>query len=413
MIDKKRKKIKRKPKERKIKEYKATFSTFDTSILILLTCIISFGFGYIMNYTNSKTINNSLPKEFDELVSVYNDILDNYYDDVDKSLLVKGAINGMIDSLGDPYSTYINESSSSSLNTRLQGSYEGIGIEITNNDDGNIEIITVFEGSPAAEQGVKPGDIVKNVNGIDYIGKTNTELTNQIATYGNKEIDMILSRNGEDYSVKLSRKNIIIKSVSSQTFEKNGKKIGYIKVDTFSQTTYSQFEKTLNELESKNVNSLIIDLRDNTGGHLTVVEDMVSLFLDRTNVIYQTQTKTKTTKFYSKGNKTKQYPIVVLVNEASASASELMTAALKEQYGATVVGKKTFGKGTIQELKYLSDKTEYKYTTKKWLTPKGNWINNDGISPDIEVEQSEEYYKNGLNDADTQLQKSLEYLSNK
>lgn len=413
MIKKQQVKIKKKPVERKIKEYKPTFSTFDTSILVLLTCIISFAFSSIINYNNIQKKDNTSLKEFDKLINVYNDIMDNYYTDVDKDSLIEGAINGMIDSLGDPYSTYINESSSDSLNTRLQGSYEGIGIEIFNNDDGNVEIITVFDGSPAFECGINSGDIIKSIGEVDFTGKTIDELKSKIATYGDEEFEMILSRNGNDYSVKLSRKNIIIKSVSSQVFERNGKQIGYIKVDIFSQTTYSQFEKVLKDLEDKKVDSLVIDLRNNTGGHLTVVEDMISLFLDKTNVIYQTQTKTNTIKFYSKGNETKKYPIVMLVNEASASASELMTAALKEQYGATVIGKTTFGKGTIQKLKSLSNTTEYKYTTKKWLTPKGNWINEIGISPDIDVDQSEEYYNTTSTSDDIQLQKSLDYLSKK
>lgn len=413
MIKKQQVKIKKKPVERKIKEYKPTFSTFDTSILVLLTCIISFAFSSIINYNNIQKKDNTSLKEFDKLINVYNDIMDNYYTDVDKDSLIEGAINGMIDSLGDPYSTYINESSSDSLNTRLQGSYEGIGIEIFNNDDGNVEIMTVFDGSPAFECGINSGDIIKSIGEVDFTGKTIDELKSKIATYGDEEFEMILSRNGNDYSVKLSRKNIIIKSVSSQVFERNGKQIGYIKVDIFSQTTYSQFEKVLKDLEDKKVDSLVIDLRNNTGGHLTVVEDMISLFLDKTNVIYQTQTKTNTIKFYSKGNETKKYPIVMLVNEASASASELMTAALKEQYGATVIGKTTFGKGTIQKLKSLSNTTEYKYTTKKWLTPKGNWINEIGISPDIDVDQSEEYYNTTSTADDIQLQKSLDYLSKK
>lgn len=413
MSKKQQVKIKKKPVERKIKEYKPTFSTFDTSILVLLTCIISFAFSSIINYNNIQKKDNTSLKEFDKLINVYNDIMENYYTDVDKDSLIEGAINGMIDSLGDPYSTYINESSSDSLNTRLQGSYEGIGIEIFNNDDGNIEIMTVFDGSPAFECGINSGDIIKSIGEVDFTGKTIDELKSKISTYGDEEFEMILSRNGNDYSVKLSRKNIIIKSVSSQVFERNGKQIGYIKVDIFSQTTYSQFEKVLKDLEDKKVDSLVIDLRNNTGGHLTVVEDMISLFLDKTNVIYQTQTKTNTIKFYSKGNETKKYPIVMLVNEASASASELMTAALKEQYGATVIGKTTFGKGTIQKLKSLSNTTEYKYTTKKWLTPKGNWINEIGISPDIDVDQSEEYYNTTSTADDIQLQKSLDYLSKK
>ena len=184
-------------------------------------------------------------------------------------------------------------------------------------------------------------------------------------------------------------------------------KIGYIKIDIFSATTYSQLKKTIEKLEKENIEGMIIDVRDNTGGHLTVVSDMLSLMMDKSHVIYQIENKGKKTKYYSTGKKTKQYPIVILQNSGSASASELFTAAMKEEYGAKVVGTKSYGKGTVQELNTLQDGTQYKFTTKKWLTPKGNWIHEKGITPDENVELDEKYFENPTQENDNQLQKAL------
>ena len=163
-------------------------------------------------------------------------------------------------------------------------------------------------------------------------------------------------------------------------------------------------------LEKQNIDSLIIDVRENTGGHLTTAVSLLSNFLDSKHVIYQIEKDNKTTKYYSKGKVQKKYPIVVLQNENSASASELLSAALKEEYGATIVGKTSFGKGTVQEVVSLSNGDTYKFTTKKWLTPKGNWIHKKGIAPDIEVNLSEKYQENPVEENDNQLQAAIDYL---
>lgn len=163
-------------------------------------------------------------------------------------------------------------------------------------------------------------------------------------------------------------------------------------------------------MEKQNIDGLILDVRDNSGGHLTTVVDILSNFLDSKNVIYQTETKTETKKFYSKGKENKTYPIVVLQNASSASASELLSIALQEQYGATVIGEDSYGKGTVQELVTTGD-TEYKFTTKKWLSPKGNWIHEKGVTPDINVSLDTIYYDDPTEENDNQLQAALNELS--
>ena len=163
-------------------------------------------------------------------------------------------------------------------------------------------------------------------------------------------------------------------------------------------------------MEKSGIDSLIIDVRSNTGGHLTAVENILSLFLDSSHVIYQTEDKNGIIKSYSHGSVTKEYPIVILTNEASASASEILAAAMQEEYGAKIVGKHTFGKGTVQELKTLPDGEQYKFTTKKWLTPNGTWINGVGVATDIDVDFNKDYYDNPTHDNDKQLQAAIEAL---
>ncbi len=401
-------------KIRKIKPYKPTFSTFDTAVIVVITCVMSLGFGYIIalrTIRGGMTASNS--DDLKQIADVYNEIKENYYGDINDEQLVNGAIAGMMQSLGDPYSSYIGNSDSNSLDIKLDGSYTGVGIEVVNNKEGNIEIVRVFENSPASKAGMKPGDIILKLNDVDYTNKVSSELGKKIANYNNKELKFQIKRDNQIYNFNVKRSNIIIKSVDYKIYNEDNKKVGYIAVDVFSKVTYSQFSDALKQLEKENINCLIIDLRNNTGGYLTVAEDMISLFLNKDKVIYQIQKKASIKKYYSNGDDTKKYPIVLLVNETSASASELMTSALQEQLGATVIGKTTFGKGTVQELKKTDTNSEYKITTKKWLTSKGKWINGVGIKPDIEVDQNDQYFNSPTEENDTQLKKALEYVKNK
>ena len=207
---------------------------------------------------------------------------------------------------------------------------------------------------------------------------------------------------------KLEREEVVLKSVSSNVYEEKNQKVGYLKIDLFAFNTDKQFEKELADLEKKGISSLIIDVRFNSGGHLSAVENILSQLLDNKKVIYQIEEKGKSTKYYSDGKITKEYPIIVLTNEYSASASEMLAAALKESYGAKTLGIKTFGKGTVQNvLKGQDVDLEYKVTTKKWLTPNGNWIHGKGIEPSIKVELNNSYYENPTFENDNQLQAAI------
>ena len=390
------------------------FKLSEVIILIVVTLIIGMILGlsiFKVLSTGDGVIYNSSDDEYlSKFIENYNYIVDNYYGDLDKNKLIDSAISGMLDSIDDPYTTYIDESSSNSFNTTLEGSFQGIGVEVVNDSDNNIVVYRVLDDSPASRAGIRSMDILKSINGESLVGVSTSDFVSKVRNSDLSSFDLILLRDNEEVSVKVDRELVTIKSVESEIIERESKKIGYIYMSIFANNSYSQFKNELNSLEKSGIDSLIIDVRSNTGGHLTAVENILSLFLDSSHVIYQTEDKNGVVKAYSHGSVTKGYPIVVLTNEASASASEILAAAMSEEYGAKIVGKHTYGKGTVQELKTLPDGEQYKFTTKKWLTPNGTWINGVGVSTDIYVEFNKDYYDNPTHDNDRQLQAAIEAL---
>ena len=401
-------------KTRKSAKRKNPFTHSEVIFLVVITAIISIFTTYtIVRVSNTKSElgMSDDEKALQEFIDTYQNILDSYYEDVDSQELIDQAIAGMLSGLDDPYSIYFDEDRSSTFDATLEGSYNGVGLEVYNDTDMNIVVSRVFEGSSAEEAGIEAGDIIKEVDGKDLTGKATTEFSDYTKEKEDDEFQVVYLHDGEEKTATLKRKVIIIRSVTSEVLEENDKKIGYIQVDIFSATTYNQFEKAVQKLENEQVEGMIIDLRDNTGGHLSVVTDMLSLFLDDSHVIYQIEDKDQTTKYYSTGKETKEYPVVILQNGNSASASELFTAAMKEEYGAKVVGTTSYGKGTVQELNTLQDGTQYKFTTKKWLTPKGNWVHEKGITPDVEVELDEGYRNEPTRENDNQFQRAVSTLN--
>lgn len=390
-----------------------TFKTAEVVTLVIITCIVSLLMGIIVSKTNESPTYELIQAdaEIQNFIEQYNYIVENYYGEVDKKELLEAALEGMIDSLGDPYSSYLDESTSSTFNATLNGSYEGIGVEITNDVDKNIIVTQVFENTPASAAGIKPLDIIISINDKQVSNTPTSDFITMVKGIDNDTFTLGIKRGEENIVVPVSRKKVTLSSVSSEIIEQNNQKIGYIYVSIFAMNTDSQFKTQLKKLEIEGINSLIIDLRGNSGGHLTAVENMISEFLDSTNVIYQIETKSEVTKYYSKGKETKKYPVILLVDEESASASEMMAAALKESYGATIIGKTTYGKGTVQELQD-NNESQYKITTKKWLTPNGNWINEVGIKPDYEVELDNNYFFDPIKKNDNQLQKAIDLLKN-
>ena len=390
----------------------STFSTAEVVTIVIITAFISLLMGLVIsNSTNQATNYEAVSPEMQDFLEEYNNIIDNYYDDVDEKELLETALESVINSLGDPYTGVVDNSLANSLSTRLQGTYSGFGIEIANNSDNYIYIVGVIEDSPAEKVGLKLYDKIIAMDGVDVTNTSTTDFVTMVKENTNQVIELTILREGVEMNIDITREKITLKSVSSTTYEVDNQKIGYVYISVFAANTDTQFSDALDALEKAGIDSLIIDLRDNTGGHLTAVENMMSEFFDKTHVIYQIQDKSDITKFYSTGSKTKDYPITVLVNGNSASASEMLTAALQEEYGATVVGTTTYGKGTVQEVQTTDSGVQYKLTTKKWLTPKGNWINGTGISPDVEIKLDEAYFSNPTEENDNQLQAAFDTLT--
>lgn len=397
-----------------------SFKVQEVIILVIITCVASFFAGTSVVKVNnssgaldndSKTVKMS--DALQSFVENYNYIIDNYYEELDEEELVKAAMEGMMTLLDDPYSIYMEEESYNNLNFSLMGSYKGLGVEITKETtNGYIYVLGVFDDSPAAKAGIVAGDYITSLNGVSAAEFELSEFTSKIINGTATEFIIGVQHDGEEKDVTISKENVVITSVDSNIYEVNNKKIGYIYISIFAANTYNQFKQELNKLEKEGIDSLILDVRGNTGGHLTTVEKMISLFVDSDHIIYQLQVGDKISKVYSEGNKDKKYPIVFLANQYSASASEVFISSLKDNLDAILVGSKTYGKGTVQELKTLTTGDQYKITTKKWLTPSGTWINDtNGIVPDIEVELTEDYLNNPSDDTDSQLQAALNYLS--
>ena len=389
----------------------------EVAFLVVVTCVVGVLVGFLLGIKSTKsekvTIKNDDSNSLNKFVETYRYILDNYYGDeeISEDKLLEAALNGMLESIDDKNTVYMDEDASENFNITLEGSYQGLGVEIGNEiSTGNIIIIGVFKDSPADKAGLKSGDRLLKIDGEDITEQTSSYFAKYVKTADKTNFELVILRDDKEQTINVTREKVIIQSVLSKTFEKNNKKIGYIYVSIFANNTYNQFKKELEELEKSGIDALIIDFRDNSGGHMSSANNMLSLFLDSSKVIFQLQDKNSTEKVYSSGKLTKEYPIVLLANNNSASSSEIVIAGLKDNLGAKLVGEKTFGKGTVQELQTLPSGAQYKFTIKKWLTPNGICINKVGIEPDYEIELSDEYSKNPSDETDNQLQKALEIL---
>ena len=397
-----------------------TFKKHEVIILMVITFIVSILLGFsISSLTNipDKLFKNK-PKQdsyIENFVKNYNYIVKNYYKKVDKSKLIDKAISGMMESLDDPYSVYMDADESSSFNISLDGQYQGLGIQIAKDEEKKeMVVLYVFKDSPADKAGLKVGDYITKINNKDLSNKTPTEFSNMVLNSSKTEFDLTIIRNEKQQTVTIAKNSVVIDSVMSEVYERNKKKIGYIYISIFANNTPGQFKKKLDELEDKRIDSLIIDVRSNTGGHLTAVEYILESLLTKKQITYQIKTKNKQLKFYGKAKYNKKYEIVLLGNGDSASASEILIASLMDNYGSKFFGEKTYGKGTVQELIDMSDNQQYKITTKKWLTPKGKWINDTkGIKPTDEVKFDGKYNETHASEDDNQLQAVLQYLENR
>ena len=336
-------------------------------------------------------------ERYGKLQELYQMIEASYYQDVDEDALLEGAYKGLAGALGDPYSAYMNEEEFSNWKTALQGEYSGIGITFSQDADGNYVVVSVTEGSPAEEAGLKTGDILLAADGKTY---DNMDLlANAIKGKEGTQVELTYARDGKEHTASMTREKIIQHSVSHKMLDQD---TGYIAITSFMESTAEEFHQALQSVEESGAKDLVLDLRDNGGGLLNTCIDVADEFLDQGIVVYVEGKNQERMEYESKDGKI-ALKTVVLVNENSASAAEILAAALKDN-GFALVGQTTFGKGVIQSTNELADGSALKITIMEYFSPKGNAIHEKGVAPNHEVKQDEG------TEADEQLQKALELL---
>lgn len=376
----------------------AQFNLIEVVLLVLISSIFFGVFCGLLVYNNydkisSNKVTNTDNSKFDEFIESYNNIMNSYVQDVDEDKLIEAAIEGMYNYLDDDYSFYMDEETTETLNEQLHGEYSGIGVEITMNEKNEVIIKRVFSDSPALEAGLKEGDILIGLDGVDLTGKDTAYFADTVKGSNKKSFDVTYKRDGKTYTVTIERKLVLIDSVSSKEYGN----VGYIQITTFSATTKKQVEDKISKF-SKNIDSVVIDLRNNTGGYLSAAYDTSDLFIEKGKTIYQLKDKNgKITKYDAKDGVKREFKkIGVIINGASASASEILALALKESANATIMGSKSYGKGTVQETSTLSSGAMVKYTTAYWLSPNGNSINEKGIEPDVKLTDNSQIINNAI-----------------
>lgn len=321
-------------------------------------------------------------------------IQENYVYDVSEEELIEGAIEGIVNKLGDPYSEYMDPETTEQFNQQLEASFEGIGAEVTKIGE-YITIIAPLKDSPAERAGIRPNDRVLAVDGMDLDGYTVFEAVSYIRGEKGTEVTLTIERDGTDqpFDVVIVRDTIPVTTVYPEVFSTDEGKVGLLEIRSFAEGTAAEFEEELKRLEDEeNIDGLIIDVRGNPGGLFNAVEDILKHFFeDEEPFVQMARRDDEPLVEYIQGYGEKPYPVAVLVNEGSASASEILAAAMKEVGGYEIIGTGTFGKGTVQQTMALGDGL-LKVTIFHWLSPLGNEINEVGVEPTIYVEQPDFYY---------------------
>lgn len=323
--------------------------------------------------------------EFEKLYTAYDTLKANYFKDLEGEKLVNGAINGMLESLEDPYSDYMNVEEAEGFHESISSSFEGIGAEIQERE-GSIVIVTPLKGSPAEKAGLKPNDTVLSVNGESLQGLSSAEAISLIRGEKGTKVKLQVQRAGVEDTMDISivRDTIPIETVYGEMLGDEG--IAKVQITAFSENTSEELIDELNGLQKKGMKGLILDLRQNPGGLLDQAIAISSLFVPEGKILFQIEDRNgNVEEVKSTGNDSLDVPLVVLIDNGSASASEILAAAVRESANVKLVGEKSFGKGTVQSAQDFTDGSNMKFTTQKWLTPNGNWIHENGIEPDFKV----------------------------
>ncbi len=398
-----------------MKTQKLTKSRF--LAISVIVAIVFFGLGFITNSLGPKLkISTPISSQTSDIDLAkfwkVNSVLREKFDgDISSEKQSEGAIAGMVASLGDPYTTYLTKQQNSELNSQLNGKLSGIGIEVGLKNN-RLTVIAPIDGTPAQKAGLRAGDIIASVDGVDTSSMTVDEAVSKIRGSKGTQVKLTIVRPGSSpQEITITREDITVPSVS---YEMKNNSVGYIKIRTFGADTDKAVENAASSLVAQGAKSLVIDVRDNPGGYLDSVVKISSNFIKSGTIVAEKSRNSQDKTFNASGSgKYTNIPIVVLINNGSASASEILAGALHDNGRAILVGEKTYGKGSVQEVVCLSgnalssecDGDSLKVTVAHWYTPKGVNISKEGIAPDQEVKLTTEDYNSGK---DPQLQKALE-----
>lgn len=385
-------------------------------MLIIVVALVTFVVTTVLTYNGSikyvvssepPVKSNSTSKKLDALIATVTGLLqEKYIGDVNEDELIDGALAGLVGSVGDTYTAYFTKSELEDFTTETLGNFVGIGIYMqANRTTGYVEVVSPMPNSPAEEAGLQKGDIILKVDGEEFSADKLSELSAKIKGEEGTEVTLTIKRGEEEFEVKVQRRNVHLNYVTGEKLEDN---IGCIAISTFDNGCVNDFKDAYNKLKDEGIKGLIIDLRDNGGGLVSEATAIADLICDKdqtTLITIDKDGKEQVTKSLNDPEIT--MPIVVLTNESSASASEILVAALKENGKANIVGDKTFGKGVIQELITLPNGGALKVTSAEYYTPNKGKINEIGIEPDYKIVYDQE------SKDDNQLQKAIEVIKEK
>lgn len=384
-------------------------------IVIIVTSLVTAftTYQYLSNNGVSYTkVNTTSLEGLEYTLSQFRSELEKkYIGEINDEELIEGAVKGYVDALGDPYTTYYTKKEMKTIMEETNGNFVGIGIYMTKDLEKNaILIIKPIENSPAEKAGILPGDLIIKVDDVEYSGDKLEEASNKIRGEEGTKVKLEIYRNGETKTFELTRTKVVVSHVTTKVLDNN---IGYIAISDFEGECASEFETKYKQLEKQGIKKLIIDIRNNGGGIVDEALKIANMLVDKDSTLLITKDKSDKEEVTKATEKPIiNIPTVVLVNGYSASASEILAGALKDNGKATLVGTKTYGKGIIQELHQLSDGSGLKITVSEYYTPNHNAIHKIGITPDVEIDLSEDVKQQTTiqEKDDNQLQKAIEIL---
>lgn len=404
-----------------ITEEKKKGKVYKIIMLIAIVAFITFLITSIgmYSYFSNNAINSgsnifsSTYSSLDARLSMYKSIMDKYYlGDVNEDKLEDGAIKGYVEGLGDKYTEYISKEDMQDYTESLMGNFTGVGIYMVKSTESNkIQVLSAMKNSPAEKAGIQAGDIIQSVDGVEYTADDMTVAANKIKGEEGTTVKLVIIRGTETLNYELKREKITVNPVDSEVLENN---IGYISFNSFDEDTAKAFKDQFEKLKGKGIKSLIIDLRNNGGGIVSEATTIADYMLDKgSTILYEVDKNGKEKETKSENDPIINMPIVVLVNENTASSSEILSGALQDLKKATIIGKKTYGKGVIQQVITLTDGSGLKITTEEYQTPNKNKINGIGIKPDKEVDLPKDVTNvlKVTRNQDTQLKAAIDELN--